>query len=193
MYPRRCWGRVDFSCPVLQTVSPGEKCWGKCIPSSPALVTLLRALFCSVGAEQATSATQRRIITLSNGLREDFRKCACKPFSLVEKLHRGWVWSSLPFQLAAKVPQEGEKTQTLAGWSTTEWVMEMWRGVQCADLQMVLWLESLRRGNTTQHPDDAPHSQARLTGGRERNGCQISPKHNTLRGWTCPKMQIMRP
>lgn len=158
---------LEFSCWVLQTVCPGEKCWGKCIPFSPALVGLIRALFCSVGAERATPATQRHIIALVKGLREDFGEYACKPFGgwvIVVTISIGWERS----------PTKGKNTDAhrlkhgRVGRGDVMWSSVCWSANGALNT-VFDW-----GGNTPQHLEDAPHSQARLTGGRGRNGCKIS-------------------
>lgn len=147
IWPQESPTVVSKSFPVRsfnQTVCPGEKCWGKCISSLPAPIKLIRALFFSAGAEQAIPAPKRCIIALVKGLREDLCQYAYKPSSWVRRSHRGWVWSSLPLQLAGKNVQQKGKTDfvTLTGWSTAGWDVVKWCGVQCADLQTELCIQS---------------------------------------------------
>lgn len=52
-----------------------------------------------------------------------------------------------------------------------EWAVE--KPVQCADLQMELCIVFDLGRNSPHHLIDAPHSRARLTGGRERNRCKL--------------------
>lgn len=128
---------------------PSEKRWGKCIPVAPAWVGFIRALLWSVGARRATSCSLETYYRSRRG---------CERRLLLANLSAGCKEVARPHLITVTVSRErGKKsdkrgrTQTLAGWSAAEWVVETWCGVQCADLQMVLWIQSLIEEETCPH------------------------------------------